>query len=84
MQQRKSCQQKRLCKSSGNRQVFGVAGGVAEYLNIDPTLVRLAFVLLTMAGGPGVVLYIILAVIVPKEPEFVQTSAEKSKRDEIA
>ena len=65
MQKRKSHQKKRLCKSSGNRKVFGVAGGVAEYLNIDPTLVRLAFVLLTMAGGPGLLLYIVLALVMP-------------------
>ena len=75
MQQRKSCQQKRLCKSSGNRQVFGVAGGMAEYLNIDPTLVRLAFVLLTLAGGPGLLLYIVLALVMP--------GAEQAKGEEV-
>ena len=75
---------KRLYRSRQNRQVAGVCGGIADYLAIDPTLVRLFWVLFALAGGPGVVLYIILAVIVPKEPEFVQTSAEKSKRDEIA
>ncbi len=75
---------KRLYRSRQNRQISGVCGGIADYLAIDPTLVRLFWALFALAGGPGVVLYIILIVIVPEEPEFVQTSAEKVKRDEIA
>ena len=75
---------KRLYRSRKQRQVAGVCGGIADYLSIDPTLVRLVWVLLALIGGPGVVLYIILAVIMPEEPEFVQTSAEKVKNDEIA
>ena len=75
---------KRLYRSRKQRQVAGVCGGIADYLSIDPTLVRLVWVLLALIGGPGVVLYIILAVIIPEEPEFVQTSAEKVKNDETA
>ena len=75
---------KRLYRSRQNRQISGVCGGIADYLAIDPALVRLFWALFALAGGPGVVLYIILIVIVPEEPEFVQTSAEKVKRDEIA
>ena len=75
---------KRLYRSRKDRQIAGVCGGVADYLSIDPTLVRLAFALLTLAGGPGLVLYIVLAAILPVEPEFVQTSAEKVKNEEIA
>ena len=75
---------KRLYRSRKQRQVAGVCGGIADYLSIDPTLVRLVWALFALAGGPGVVLYIILAVIVPEEPEFVQTSAEKVKNDETA
>lgn len=75
---------KRLYRSRKQRQVAGVCGGIADYLSIDPTLVRLVWVILALIGGPGVVLYIILAVIVPEEPEFVQTSAEKVKNDETA
>ena len=65
MQTQKSYEPKRLSKSGSNRKVFGVAGGLAEYLNIDPTLVRLAFVLLTLAGGPGLILYIVLMIVMP-------------------
>lgn len=73
---------KRLYRSRGDRRVAGVCAGVADYLGVDATLVRIAWVLFAMAGGPGVLLYIILAAIVPEEPEFVQATAEKPKRDD--
>ena len=47
----------------------GVCSGLAHYLDIDPTLVRILFVLLTVAGGMGLFLYIVLAVITPSEAE---------------
>ena len=72
---------KRLYRSRKNRQIAGVCGGIADYLAIDPTLVRLFWALFALAGGPGLVLYIVLAAIMPEEPEFVQTSAEKIKND---
>lgn len=57
---------KKLVKSSSNRVVCGVCGGVGEYFNIDPTFVRLGFVLFTMAGGSGLLLYLIMAIIMPE------------------
>lgn len=65
MQKQKNYAQKRLTKSATNKTIWGVCGGVAEYLNVDVTLVRLAFLLLTLAGGPGLILYILLAIIMP-------------------
>ena len=47
--------------------VSGVAAGLAEYLNIDPTLVRLLFVLMTILGGHGILVYAILWLLMPKE-----------------
>ncbi len=73
---------KRLYRSRSDKRVAGVCGGIAEYLAIDPTLVRILWVLLGMAGGPGVVLYVIMAAVVPEEPEFVQTTAEKTKNEQ--
>ncbi len=70
---------KRLYRSRKERRIAGVCGGIAEYLAIDPTLVRILWVLLALAGGPGVLLYIIMAAVVPEEPEFVQATAEKAK-----
>lgn len=48
--------------------IAGVCGGIAEYLNVDPTLVRLGFALLTLASGSGLLLYIIMAIIMPRAP----------------
>ena len=60
---------KKLCKSNKNRKVCGVCGGIAEYLNADPTLIRLAFILIAMAAGSGIVAYIVAALIMPEANE---------------
>jgi phage shock protein C len=59
---------KRLYRSLDDRMLAGVCGGVAEYFNVDPTLVRLLFVIFSLAGGPGIIAYIVLAIVVPEEP----------------
>jgi phage shock protein C len=46
--------------------VAGVAAGLAEYMNLDPTIVRLLFVLLALAGGPGILIYIIMWIVMPE------------------
>ena len=56
---------KKLAKSQSERKLCGVCGGLAEYVNIDPTLVRLLWVLFSLAGGAGILAYIIAAVIMP-------------------
>jgi phage shock protein C len=60
---------KKLYRSRNNRELAGVAGGLAEYFGVDATIVRILFLLATVAGGPGVILYIVLALIMPQEPE---------------
>lgn len=60
-------EQKRLYRSRTNRMLCGVCGGVGEYFNIDPTLVRLGFILLFFWWGSGILAYFIAAVIVPDE-----------------
>ena len=57
---------KKLYRSESNKMVAGVCGGIAEYFEIDPTLVRLGFVAVSMLGGSGLLAYIIAAVIIPK------------------
>lgn len=57
--------EKRLTKSRTDRKLCGVCGGFAEYLNMDPTLVRLLFVLLVCCAGTGVLAYIIAAIVMP-------------------
>lgn len=59
--------EKKLKKSS-NQMIWGVCAGIAEYFNMDITLVRILYVLLSVftAGFPGVLLYIIMAIVMPK------------------
>ncbi len=61
--------EKRLYKSNSNKMIDGVCAGVAEYFNIDPTLVRLAFVLFCALGGSGILAYIVAAIVIPRRPE---------------
>lgn len=61
---------KRLYRSRKNRMIAGVCGGIAEYFNIDPTIVRVIAVLLLLPGAlPGFIPYIVLWVVVPKNPD---------------
>lgn len=57
---------KKLVKSS-DRRLLGVCGGIAEYFNVDPNVVRLLWVLFCLLGGSGILAYIIAAVIMPGE-----------------
>lgn len=57
--------QKRLHRSRTEKMIAGVCGGLAEYLNVDPTLVRVAWVLISLLAGVGVLLYLIMWVIMP-------------------
>lgn len=59
---------KKLYRSMSNKMLGGVAAGLGEYLNIDPTIVRLGFVALALMGGPGIVIYLIMWLVVPPEP----------------
>jgi phage shock protein C len=58
----------RLQRSRNERVIGGVCGGLAEYFNVDPVLVRVLFAVVTLMGGAGVLLYLILWVVVPLAP----------------
>lgn len=60
---------KRLYRSRVNRLLGGVCGGLAEYFNVDPTIMRIIIILLTLLGGVMIVIYIVLWVIVPENPK---------------
>jgi phage shock protein C len=64
---------KKLYRSKTNRVIGGVCGGIGEYFNIDPTIVRIiAFILLLPGGLPGFVPYVILWILVPEQPDVEQ------------
>jgi phage shock protein C len=60
---------RQLTRSQTNKRIAGVCGGIADYFDIDPTLVRVAFVVAALVGGPGILLYVILWIVLPKGAE---------------
>ena len=58
--------EKRLIRRRDDRMIFGVCSGLGYYFDIDPVIVRLLFVLLAVAGGHGVLIYLILAILMPE------------------
>ncbi len=58
-------QPKKLTKDISNKVISGVCSGIGNYYDMDPTIVRILFVIFTMMGGSGILLYIILAIIIP-------------------
>ena len=58
---------KKLVRYSDDKMLFGVAGGLADFINIDPVIIRLAFVLLTLFGnGIGLIIYVVMALVMPE------------------
>lgn len=60
--------QKKLYRSNTDRKLCGVCGGFAEYFDLDPTIIRLIFIFLTLFGGGGLLIYLICALVIPKSP----------------
>lgn len=63
---------KKLYRSTSNRMIAGVCGGIAEYFNVDPTIIRLAYVILSVftVAFPGIIVYIISSLIIPQDPGY--------------
>ena len=59
---------KRLYRSTSDRQLAGVCGGIAKYLNLDPTVIRILWVIITLFGFAGLIAYIACVFIIPEEP----------------
>ncbi len=59
---------KKLYRSIDDKKIAGVCGGLGEYFDIDPTIIRLALVALVLAAGSGVLAYILAWIIVPEQP----------------
>lgn len=62
--------EKRLYRSDTNKMLAGVCGGIAEYFDIDPTIVRLGWIFLSLAAGSGLIVYIICAIVIPKKSSY--------------
>ena len=84
-----NAEERRLYRSRSDRMVGGVAAGLGEYLNIDATIVRLLFVFFALAGGPGLLVYIVMLLVVPEEPfpgaaseDVVEVAAEDAEDGE--
>ena len=63
--------EKKLYRSRTDKKICGVCGGLAKYLGMDATVVRLILVLITLFVGAGLLAYIIAALVIPEEPENV-------------
>ena len=61
---------RKLYKSKTDQKICGVCGGIAEYFDTDPTVIRLAWVLFTLLGGSGIVAYIIAAIKMSDDPGY--------------
>lgn len=62
--------EKRLYKIENGKKLCGVCGGIAEYMNVDPTLVRLLWVFLVLCAGTGILAYFVAAIIMPSKNEI--------------
>ena len=75
---------RRLYRCRHNKMLAGVAGGVAEYFDLDPSLVRILFVVSIFFGGIGLLLYIGMAIIVPLEPASADATGATDAAGEAA
>ncbi|RLI84117.1 hypothetical protein DRP07_02085 [Archaeoglobales archaeon] len=73
----------KIYRSRDDRVVFGVCGGLAKYFGVDSTILRLIFIVATLYHGSGILLYIILAIIMPEE-KGVERVKEKKISDEVS
>lgn len=72
---------KKLFRSKNDRIIFGVCGGVADYFDIDPIIIRLLFVVLAVGAGSGLLVYLIAALIIPSEDSVVVKKEEGTGSD---
>ncbi len=71
---------KKLYRSRSDEMIAGVCGGLADYFEIDPTIIRLLFVLLLFAGTGGFWIYIILWIVMPLQPENIDNSIDVKEK----
>lgn len=62
---------KKLYRTESDKMLCGVCGGIAEYFNLDPSLIRILWVIFTLCGGAGILAYIIAAIILPLKSQVM-------------
>lgn len=72
---------KKLYRSRTDSMIAGVCGGLATYLGIDSTIVRILLVLFCLLGGSGLILYIICAIVVPLESDIIDAANDYDKQN---
>ena len=60
---------KKLYRSAKNKIIAGICGGMGEFLNVDPTIIRIIWIILSLTYGSGILLYLILWLVIPKNPK---------------
>lgn len=70
--------EKRIYKSRKERMIGGVAGGIAEYFDVDPVIIRFAFIALTLVNGVGLAIYIVGLIIIPEQVMQYNVNSEQS------
>ena len=75
---------KKLYKSTNNKMLSGVCAGFADFIGIDPTIVRVIYALTSFftGGFPGVIIYIMLAIIIPEDNGMIDTDATNHDEEE--
>lgn len=76
--------QKRLYRSREERVIAGVCGGIAEYFEVDPTLIRLLAVIVVLLGGSGILAYLIMWLVVPLAPIKKEAPSRRAPRKRVA
>ena len=71
---------KKIYRSETDRKIAGVCGGIAEYFEIDATLVRLAWAILVLCAGTGIIAYLLAALIIPNESEVEMVIKKENKK----
>jgi phage shock protein C len=74
---------KKLHRSDEDRMLAGVCGGLATYFNIDPTLIRVIFIVLAVFGGSGIILYLLLWIFIPAAPEELAITEISAETEDI-
>ncbi len=74
----------RLYRSKSNKMLGGVAGGLGEYLNIDPTIIRIGFILLGLLNGIGILLYLLMWIFIPSTSTKTGLDNEETIKENIA